>query len=167
MHSAFSTGVSFGILFAVVGLSFAYVSGSPVTIDTRNPWVGVQGTNVNTAIAEEMGLQEARGILITTVIDGSPADKAGLRHGDRIVSFEDEPLRVGGDIIISIDGKQVDNNMQAGEALRGKEIGDSIRFERPSPFGVYRWTKKKADLTMEERKLWEDQQNAPARANKP
>ena len=128
VHSAFSTGVSFGILFAVVGLSFAYVSGNPVTIDTRNPWVGVQGTNVNTAIAEEMGLQEARGILITTVIDGSPADKAGLRHGDRIVSFEDEPLRVGGDIIISIDGKRVDNNMQAGEALRGKEIGDSVRF---------------------------------------
>jgi hypothetical protein len=46
------------------------------------------------------------------------------------------------------------------------EVGDSIRFERQSPFGVYRWTRKKADLTADERKLWEQQQNAPARANK-
>lgn len=128
MHSAVSTGISFIILFAVVGLSFAFVSGEPVTIDARNPWVGVEGTNVNSAIAEEMELQEVRGILITSVIDGSPADKAGLRHGDRIVRFEDEPLRVGGDIIISIDGERVDNNMQAGKALTGKMVGDNVRF---------------------------------------
>jgi hypothetical protein len=46
------------------------------------------------------------------------------------------------------------------------EAGDSIRFERPSPFGVYRWTRKKSELTAEERKLWEQQRNAPAPANK-
>jgi hypothetical protein len=51
-------------------------------------------------------------------------------------------------------------------ATTATEAGDSIRFERPSPFGVYRWTKKKSELTADERKLWEEQQNAPARANK-
>jgi serine protease Do len=130
VHSAFSTGVSFGILFAVVGLSFAYVSGDPVRIEEeRQPWVGVEeGTNVDAAIAEAMGLQEVRGILIITITEGSPADKAGLRHGDKVVEIEGQRIRIGGDVIIAIDGNQVDNNTEARAALAGKDIGDSVRF---------------------------------------
>lgn len=130
MHSAVSTGVSFGILFAVVGLSFAYVSGDPVRIEEeRRPWVGVERiASVNAAIAEEMGLQEARGILIVTVAEDSPADKAGLRHGDRIVEIEGQPTRIGGDVIISIDDRQVDSKEEAEAVLAGKGIGDSVRF---------------------------------------
>ena len=45
------------------------------------------------------------------------------------------------------------------------EMGDSVRFERPSPFGVYRWTKKKTELTEDEKKLWDAQRSAPAQAN--
>ena len=46
------------------------------------------------------------------------------------------------------------------------ENGDSLTFERPSPFGVYRWTKKKTELTDDEKKLWEAQRSAPpAQAN--
>jgi hypothetical protein len=42
--------------------------------------------------------------------------------------------------------------------------GDSVRFERPSPFGVYRWTRKKTELSEEEKKLWEAFRPAPAKA---
>lgn len=46
------------------------------------------------------------------------------------------------------------------------ETGDSVQFERPSPFGVYRWTKKKTELTDGEKKLWEAQRSASsAQAN--
>ena len=46
------------------------------------------------------------------------------------------------------------------------EVGDSVRFERASPFGPYRWTKKKTELTDDEKKLWEAQRTAsPAQAN--
>jgi hypothetical protein len=34
------------------------------------------------------------------------------------------------------------------------EEGDSVRFERPTPFGVSRWIRKKSELTDDERKLW-------------
>ncbi|MGI0020613.1 MAG: S1C family serine protease [Nitrososphaera sp.] len=129
MHTAFSTGVSFGILFAVVGLSFAYVSGNPVEVNLGRPWVGVEeGTNVDAAIAEAMGLQEAKGILIITVAEDSPADKAGLRHGDEVVEIEGERIRIGGDVITGINGRQVANNADAEAALAGKMIGDSVKF---------------------------------------
>jgi hypothetical protein len=36
--------------------------------------------------------------------------------------------------------------------------GDTIRFQKPSPFGVTSWQKNKADLTPEEQKVWEREQ---------
>ena len=33
--------------------------------------------------------------------------------------------------------------------------GDSVRFEKQTPFGVSTWTRKKSELTDDERKAWE------------
>lgn len=46
------------------------------------------------------------------------------------------------------------------------EDGDSVRFERPSPFGVYKWKKKKTDLTSDEKAAWERSQAKAAPAEK-
>jgi hypothetical protein len=35
------------------------------------------------------------------------------------------------------------------------ESGDSLKFSRPSPFGPYRWTRKKSELNEFERAVWE------------
>jgi hypothetical protein len=40
-------------------------------------------------------------------------------------------------------------------ATKAVESGDVIKFERPSPFGPYRWEKKKSDLTDDEKAAWE------------
>ena len=40
-------------------------------------------------------------------------------------------------------------------ATKAVEAGDVIKFERPSPFGPYRWEKKKTDLTDDEKAAWE------------
>ena len=44
--------------------------------------------------------------------------------------------------------------------------GDKIRFERPSPFGVVKWEKSKADLTDEERRLVDSQLNSQSASQK-
>lgn len=46
------------------------------------------------------------------------------------------------------------------------EDGDSIRFERPGPFGVYKWQKKKSDLTDDEKAAWERSQIKSASTEK-
>jgi len=43
------------------------------------------------------------------------------------------------------------------------EDGDSIRFERPSPFGKFVWSRKKTELTDEERAVWERQKQTTAK----
>jgi hypothetical protein len=39
--------------------------------------------------------------------------------------------------------------------VKATEQGDSIRFERPTPFGPFRWQSKKSDLNEMERTVWE------------
>jgi hypothetical protein len=42
-----------------------------------------------------------------------------------------------------------------GRPIKVVEEGDSVRFERVTPFGVSKWTSKKSQLTREERELWD------------
>src|SRR2546423_13185959 len=44
------------------------------------------------ARAESFGVPNGRGVLVTDVVEGGPAERAGLRPGDVVVSFEGEPV---------------------------------------------------------------------------
>jgi serine protease Do len=55
-------------------------------------WLGVQIQQIDEDIAAGLGLEEARGALVASVVPGSPADSAGLRPGDVIVTFEGEAI---------------------------------------------------------------------------
>jgi len=50
----------------------------------------------------------------------------------------------------------------APERIVAVEQGDSIRFERTTPFGKRSWVRKKTDLTADEKAAWEQQQKNPA-----
>jgi S1-C subfamily serine protease len=67
-------------------------------------WIGITGTNMNEEIAEAMKVNVTKGVLITDVASGSPADRAGLRGGDRVVRIGGQTIKIGGDIIIAING---------------------------------------------------------------
>jgi hypothetical protein len=41
------------------------------------------------------------------------------------------------------------------EQTRAFDDGDSVRFERPGPFGLYRWKQKKTDLNAMEQAVWD------------
>jgi hypothetical protein len=49
-------------------------------------------------------------------------------------------------------------------ATTAVEDGDVIRFTRPGPFGLYRWTKKKSELNEQERAVWKREQERAAKA---
>ena len=51
-------------------------------------WLGVTLAEVTPDIAEASGLEEPQGVLISEVINGSPASSVGLRPNDIVVSFD-------------------------------------------------------------------------------
>jgi len=73
-----------------------------------DPWLGIQGLTLTPLIAEALDLPVERGVLLQEVVRGGPADKAGLRAGDRQVAFE------GG--LLAANGKGV----PGGSALAGR-----------------------------------------------
>lgn len=52
--------------------------------------VGIQA--VTTDLADSFKLDQSKGALVTNVVPGSPADKAGLKRGDVIVEYQGKPV---------------------------------------------------------------------------
>lgn len=75
-----------------------------------HPWLGLRGVNLNYYIAKVAGLNVTYGWLIQDVIPEGPCDKAGLRGGNRTITVLGMEIKIGGDVIIAIDGHPVRNN---------------------------------------------------------
>jgi len=56
-------------------------------------WIGVIIQDLDNNLAGYFGLQDKNGVLISRVVEDSPADKAGLKPGDIIISINNEPVR--------------------------------------------------------------------------
>jgi serine protease Do len=61
-------------------------------------WIGVTVQSVTPELASALGLEEAHGALIAGVQRGGPADRAGVRRGNVIVRWGDEPVASSRDL---------------------------------------------------------------------
>ena len=55
-------------------------------------WLGVEGTNVPADLVRQYGLTRPRGVMITNVFPGGPADKAGIRPNDILLEIDGQPI---------------------------------------------------------------------------
>lgn len=96
----------------------------------EHPWLGLSGTSLNPDLTAAMDLKEdQRGALVIDVTPGSPADQAGLQGSDRQVEIEGEALRVGGDVVIAINGEPVHTFDDLVAYLAGStQIGQSVKL---------------------------------------
>jgi len=70
------------------------------------PYLGVSSMDdLSLATIEALGLKSFTGAYVTQVVDGGPADKAGIKQGDKVTSIPN--LFAGGDLIIAIDGQTI------------------------------------------------------------
>lgn len=71
-------------------------------------WLGISGTSMTPDLAELMELpRDTRGTLVIDVTKDGPAETAGLHGSDRSKTFEGVDFRIGGDVIVAIDGSPV------------------------------------------------------------
>ena len=76
---------------------------------TQHAWLGVFGTDMNYEIAQLMDTDFTYGWLITQVVNGGPADEAGLRGGTTQAQTIEGTVLIGGDVIIAIEGNRIVN----------------------------------------------------------
>jgi len=102
------TGQSAGIGFAVPSNTILKVV--PVLIEEgkySHPWIGISGKDIDPELAKVRDLDQSKGFLIVTVVPGSPAEIAGLKGVSEIKIIGDKEYPADGDIIVSVDGKEV------------------------------------------------------------
>ncbi len=62
-------------------------------------WLGIAGQDITQELAESFGLKAGRGVLVSGVLEGGPADQAGLTPGDVISTINEQPLTSAHDIL--------------------------------------------------------------------
>ncbi|QDL99082.1 Do family serine endopeptidase [Rhodopseudomonas palustris] len=77
-------------------------------------WLGVQVQPVTAEIADSLGMKQARGALVDSPQDGSPAAKAGIKAGD---------------VITAVDGKEVKDSRALARTISTLTPGSSVKLD--------------------------------------
>jgi len=93
-------------------------------------YLGVTTETLTPTLARHLGYKTARGAIISTVRDGSPADESGLRGGSGDELFNGEAITKGGDLIVAVNGQAVrsadDVVRQVAARLPGERVALTI-----------------------------------------
>ena len=124
------TGVNSGVGFAIPVDTVKRVVPELIAHGRyRHTWVGIRGRTITREIVEAMGLPVELGVLVAEVEPDSPADKAGLRGGEREVTVAGMPMLAGGDIIIAIEGQSISDFADLINYLvANTSVGDVVRL---------------------------------------
>jgi S1-C subfamily serine protease len=80
---------------------------------TKRPWLGIVGLSLTAEIAHYYGLPVDRGVLVTRIADGSPAEAAEMAEGD---------------IILEISGVESNRIEDLANEIRKRKIGEIVRI---------------------------------------
>lgn len=96
-----------------------------------HPYVGISGQTVDRDVAKQYNLPVEEGAMVGQVFENSPADKAGFKKGDVIISFNGAGIKTMEDLIAEI---------------RKKKVGDKVKL-------IYKraGSKKEVELVLEEK----------------
>jgi S1-C subfamily serine protease len=137
-----SVGQNSGVGFAIPINTAKAVLNDLMTLGrVRRPALGVRTIPINSELADEMGLPVDYGLLIVQVIPGGSADRAGLHGGNERAYLGSTPIMLGGDLIVAIDGENIEDEDTLAEMMNNHRAGDTVKVT------IYR-NKKKMDVTV-------------------
>jgi Do/DeqQ family serine protease len=110
-QSGGSHGIGFAIPASMVRAVVETAKGGATAV--RRPWLGARVQSVTPDIAESMGLDHPTGVLVASLQPKSPAEEAGLKRGD---------------LILTVDGKAVDDPEAFGYRFALKGLSGQTQF---------------------------------------
>lgn len=94
----------------------------------RRAWLGVYMQPVTTEIADAFGLKSQEGALVSDVVPGSPAEKAGLRRGDVVTTLEGVPVKTPEDLSKAVRKQVAGDTVKLGIIREGKAMNLAVRL---------------------------------------
>lgn len=125
-----ATGRNDGVGFAVpVSAVVRAVEQLRETGRVSYAYIGVTSQSLYPQLADELGLDTEFGGLVAEVVQGGPADRAGLRGGDETIRFQVGRYSTGGDVILAVDGRDVILPDDLARHISDKRPGDVVELE--------------------------------------
>ena len=126
-----TTGEFTGVGFAIPSQTVAKIVPTLISEgEYKHPWIGISGRDIDPDTANVLGLKDAIGFQIITVVENSPAADAGLIGSDKTIVVEGREYPTGGDIIVGVDGmdvRKIDDILV--HLQRAKTVGDEMNLE--------------------------------------
>jgi 2-alkenal reductase len=138
-----SVGVGFAVSVDIIRRSIDQIRADG---KARYAFIGITSQALYPQLADKLGVPVNNGALISDVVDGGPADKAGLKGGGKEIRFQASLVKIGGDVITKVDGKPITREDDFSERITRYRPGDTITLE------VYRGSdRRNVQVTLSER----------------
>jgi S1-C subfamily serine protease len=102
----------------------------------RYPSLGVRTLPIGPQLSDDLGLAADSGLLVVQVVEGSAADRAGLRAGSERAYIGNTPINLGGDLIVAVDGEALTDQQELSHVMQKHRAGDTVTVT------IYRGKKK-------------------------
>jgi len=129
-----NNGGSMGIGFAIpINLVKQVMESIIKSGKVTRGWIGIEPQNLSSELIDSTSLtKDTHGILVAGVLSGGPADHAGLKPGDVLVSFNNESISDVRYLLNHVAEAEPGTDVSCKIIRRGKEIGLSIKIgKRP------------------------------------
>lgn len=121
------SGTTAGIGFAIPINTAKRVANELITQGrVRRAVLGIEGRAIWPDLAQALSLPVQQGLLVERSVLGGPAAKAGIRGGNRSVLAGLQELRIGGDVLIAVNGKAITNQNDLNLMLNRAQPGDVV-----------------------------------------
>jgi S1-C subfamily serine protease len=118
-----SSGVGFAI---PINTAKALLSDLVTRGTVLRPTLGVTGLPIGPELADELGLESDYGVLVQRVNPGSGAAAAGIRAGNERAYLGNVQIVLGGDLIVAIDGQDVQDLQDIARVMNSHRVGDTV-----------------------------------------
>ena len=99
----------------------------------KHVWLGISGKDITPDLAKTMGLNDAKGYIVSYVTPASPADRAGISTGNdanRITLYGDDTgINSDADVIIGVDDRQIRLQADLLNYIDSKSVGDTLSIK--------------------------------------
>jgi serine protease Do len=92
------------------------------------PWLGLQGRAVEAPLGAIVRMPITPGYLVEIVLEGSPADQAGVRGGSIAIVVQGEEYLLGGDIVTAIQGTPIRTHQDYVAKVRTLKPGQRVKI---------------------------------------
>jgi S1-C subfamily serine protease len=96
--------------------------------EIHRAYLGITGGDITPDVAQALNLPVDQGVLVEQVLNGGPADDAGIEGASGEATIGGQTVPIGGDIITKVDGKEVTGMDDVISAVNAKEPGDELTF---------------------------------------